>query len=295
MFTEKADTNEKKDITLRGVNKELYNRFSADRMVRGTSAGEAFSELVYSYLREPWRLHGFRKYGRKFRPGVKPEKVSDIEELYITKKDLTSAGEKTMFLFRNIKKLTFAADVDGTILAKHVKLITQSPNTTFEGKIPELIKIGLIRKQHVYVHPKGKDELKDITIRNVSAKIYDEFVTKAKAEETTTGEYFSRLLAHLVPFSELLEVFHGLGDKEVLFVSNEEDLTITKEDLEVLGERQVIFFNTQKLIFSDDIDQELFLRTVIKIVSCSEVKLPTKIPRLIILSRTKNCQKTNIA
>ncbi len=295
MFKENESKDEKKDITLRGVNRELYDRFTEHRTAGGVSAGNAFSELVNVYLWQPWKLHGFRRFGRKPRSGVPPERISDLDELNVTKNDLTSAGEKTMFLFRNIKKLTFEADVDALTLVKHVKLISKSQDIVFKGDIPKLVKIGLIRKLHHYQHPENKEDLKDITIRNVSIKIYDEFVSKAKAEGATTGEYFSQLLAYLVPFSELQEVFHSIGDREVLIVSNEEELHITKKDLEVLGERQVIFYKTSKLTFSKDIDQELFLKNIFKIINCAEVNLSTAVPRLIVLSRIRNCQKTNIA
>lgn len=295
MFTENENKDEKKDITLRGVNRELYDRFSEYRTAGGISAGNAFSELVNIHLRRPWMLHGFRRFGFKPRIGVSPEKISDLDELNITKNDLASAGEKTMFLFRNIKKLSFAADVDALTLVKHVKHISKSQDIVFKGDIPKLVKLGLIRKWSKYQHPQDKESLKDITIRNVSSKIYDEFVSKTKAEGVTTGEYFSRLLAHLVPFSELQEVFHSIGDREVLIISNEEELHITKKDLEVLGERQVIFYKTKKLTFSKDIDQELFLKNIFKIINCTEVNLSTTVPRLIVLSRIKNCQKTNIS
>jgi len=295
MFKENENKDEKKDITLRGVNRELYDRFSEHRTAGGVSAGNAFSELVNIHLRQPWMLHGFRRFGRKPRSGILPEKISDLDELNVTKKDLTSAGEKTMFLFRNIKKLSFDVDVDALTLVQHVKLISKSSSVVFKGDIPKLVKLGLIRKRHQYQHPQNKEDLKDITIRNVSIKIYDEFVSKAKAEGATTGEYFSRLLAHLVPFPELQEVFHSIGDREVLFVSNEEELHITKRDLEVLGERLVIFYKAKKLTFSKDVDQELFLKNVFKIINCSEVNLSAAIPRLIVLSRVKNCQKMNIS
>ena len=292
MFMFKDDSDEKKDITLRGVNKELYEHFNEFRLKIGSSAGEAFSALLFTNLRQPWSMHGFRRYGGHRRTGIIPEKICDLEKLRITKKDLISAGEKTMFLFRNINELIFEQDVDVPTLVKHVKLISHC-SVQFLGEIPKLIQSGLIRKKPQYIHPTDKDQLKDITIRNVSIKLYDEFISKAKIEGITTGELFSKFVADILPFNLIHEALDNIGDREVLIVDHEEKLTITQEDLEVLGNRGVIFYGIDNLLFSSDIDQELFLNTVFKIIKCKNVKLPKNVPRLIALSRIIN--STNVS
>ncbi|MFW9924985.1 MAG: hypothetical protein ACFFDW_17055, partial [Candidatus Thorarchaeota archaeon] len=129
------ESEEKKDITIRGVNKELYDTFSEMRTKQGISTGEAFDSLVTIYLKQPWRIHGFRRFGAQKLFGVKPEIISDIDQLKVSKNDLTAAGERTMFLFRHISNLVFEKDVDGQIIAKHVKFIGGS-NVTFLGHVP---------------------------------------------------------------------------------------------------------------------------------------------------------------
>ncbi|MFW9925054.1 MAG: hypothetical protein ACFFDW_17400, partial [Candidatus Thorarchaeota archaeon] len=147
------------------------------------------------------------------------------------------------------------------------------------------IQSGVTRKRINYKHSQNSADLKDITIRNVSASIYDEFASKAKSEGKTTGEYFSELLADHIPLYDMFDIIKEFAEREILLVKHEKELQITENDLRILGERGVIFYGINKLIFDKNIEQELFLKTVLKIVKCDEVILPPNIPKLIALSR----------
>ncbi|MBN1329442.1 MAG: hypothetical protein JXA54_08210 [Candidatus Heimdallarchaeota archaeon] len=289
MFVYHENDEEKKDITLRGVNKELYDQFNEYRLKWGFSAGQAIDSLLFTAMRQPWRMQGVRTRKTFQHPGVKPEIISDLDYLKVAKRDLTSAGEKTMFLFRNIIDLVFDKDVDGATLAKHVKAISHS-NATYLGNVPKLIRLGLVRKKYDYIHPIDKDNLKDITIRNVSSKIYDELISMAKSEGKNAGEMVSKYLSDILPFIEVQDVVQNLEDREFLVVKHEVDLTITNEDLEILGDRGVIFYNVSNITFSNTIKQDFFLKNVLKIIKCHEVNLPSTIPKLIALSRTIQCK-----
>ncbi|MHA1629692.1 MAG: hypothetical protein ACTSXO_05165 [Candidatus Heimdallarchaeota archaeon] len=293
MFILQQDLEEKKDITIRGVNKALYNAFTAYSKKQGLSAGEAFNVITTISLQQPWRAHSFRRHKPPIRMGIKPEIISNMEQLVVTKKDLTAAGEKTMFLFRNIRKLVFTEDIDPQTLLKHVKMIQKS-NVTFPKDIPKIIQLGLTFKKPFYKHPTNKEELKDITIRNVSVQLYDELLSKAKEQNKKTGELFSEILAHNLSVFEISEEVHSLGGREFLIISYEESLTVSRKDLEMLGERGVFFYKIKRLVFIKDVTPELFLKSILKIVKCQEVILPTNIPRLIVLSRVVDCLKTNI-
>ncbi len=295
MFVIKKEFNnseDKKDITLRGVNKELYERFTTHGKKHGLSTGDALNNIL-QLADQPWRIHHFRRHARMPRFGVIPEKIADLEKLIVTKNDLTAAGEKTIYLFKNIKELIFDKDVDAATLVKHVKIISGS-NVKYLSDIPKLIQLGIIRRRKKYIHPSDKDQLKDITIRNVSSKLYSNFVSKAKTEGKTTGEYFSQILANILPAFEISESLSSIGEREVLVVTLEEELFISKQDLEVLGDRGVIFYGIDKLEFAKGVNQELFLKTIIKIIKCDKVILPTNIPRLIVLSRAIGCKDTNL-
>lgn len=291
MFVMKKDLGEMKDITLRGVNKELYEQFTVHAKKHGLSAGDAFDSIVM-IDKQPWRRfisrHGPRRLGKA------PEIIRDLEKLVVSKKDLISAGKETLFLFSKINELTFEKDVDATTLIKHVRLIRKC-KTNFLGDIPKIIQLGIIRKRTVYTHPSNREQLKDITIRNVSIKLYDEFVSNAKDKGKTTGEYFSEILTHAITFFDINETISTIVDREVLVVREEEELFISKKDLEVLGERGLIIYGIQKIEFAKDISQELFLKTVIRIIKCDQVILPASIPRLIVLSRAIQCKETKIA
>jgi len=293
MFQHKDEEEEKKDITIRGVNKLLYEAFTTYSRKQGLSAGQAFNLMLTVALKQPWKAHGFRRFKPPIKMGITPEIISNVDHLVISKKDLLAAGEKTMFLFRNIKRLVFTEDVDTQVLLKHVKMIQKS-NVTFPKHIPKLIQLGLTFKKATYHHPVKKENLKDITIRNVAVDLYDEFLSKAKEMNKTVGEFFSEILAHNLSIFEISEHVHSLGKREFLIISHEESLTIAKADLEVLGERGVFFYKIRHLVFRKDVTSELFLKSILKIVKCQEVILPTNIPKLIVLSRVVDCSKTNL-
>ncbi|NHK31899.1 MAG: hypothetical protein FK730_11145 [Asgard group archaeon] len=294
MFIVKHQFDDMKDITLRGVNKELYDQFTAFAKKVGASTGIVFTNILIGYIHQPWRIHGSSRGRKPLRQGIIPEMISDLDKLSITKTDLTAAGESTMYLFSNIKELIFEKDVDAITLVKHVKMIHHC-NTKFSSNIPKLIELGITRKVREYNHPTDLEQLTNITIRNVSSKVYDEFLAKAKSDGYTTGEFFSKILTNMLPFFELRDVMLTLEDHELLIVSLEDKLLINKSDLEVLGNRKVIFYGIRQLEFVKDIDQELFLKTVFKIVKSDEVILPGNLPKLIVLSRTIMCKEIHHA
>ena len=99
MFVVKQDVGEKKDITIRGVNKSLYELFTTFSKKQGLSTGDAFNYILLGSIKQPWRIHGLRGRGPACK-GIQPEIISNLATLVVSKKDLISAGEKTMFLFR---------------------------------------------------------------------------------------------------------------------------------------------------------------------------------------------------
>jgi hypothetical protein len=287
MFIVKHQFDDMKDITLRGVNKELYDQFTSFVKKIGAATGVVFTNVLISFLHQPWRMHGRRK-APMF--GAPPENISDLDKLTITKSDLTAAGESTMYLFSNIKELIFEKDVDASTLVKHVKMIHHC-NTNFLGNIPKLIKLGITRKVREYHHPTEVDQLTNITIRNVSSKVYDEFVAQAKSDGLTTGEFFSKILANTLAFFELRDVMLTLDNHEALVVLFENELLVKSSDLEVLDKRKIIFYGIKQLEFAKDITQKLFQKTVFKIVRSEKVILPGNLPKLIVLSRTSMCKE----
>jgi hypothetical protein len=207
---------------------------------------------------------------------------------------LTAAGKKTKFLFKNIGQLTFDQTVDNETLVKHVLIVIDS-KVEFPEEISKVVQLGLIRKERPYKYPENEEELKDITIRNVIAPIYDEFLSEARKDGKKAGEYFSEILAHMSHIIIIGDELMEQKERHPLIISFEENLKVAKSDLQYLKKRGIIFYKIKKLEFKKDIDKELFLETITKIINCKKVTLPANIPRLILLSRIKNSEeiKTN--
>lgn len=85
------------DVTIRGIDDEIYRRFSAEARNRGIAIGKLVTQAMSNLLE------------------VKPMgsyKVENVdEEVIITKKDLESLDKPV--ILKNIVKLTFTGDVDG--------------------------------------------------------------------------------------------------------------------------------------------------------------------------------------
>ncbi|MBD3189779.1 MAG: hypothetical protein GF308_04005 [Candidatus Heimdallarchaeota archaeon] len=286
-------TGETKDVTLRGVDKKLYEQFVESARKFGLSTGDAFNNLVFFMIKQPWLMHGPPLPRKERSRSPPPEVIKGLESLVVSKKDLTEAGEDAVFLFKDIGQLIFAKDVDGPTLIKHVKLISRS-EVEFRGDVPKIIRLGLVRKKCEYTSPTEEEALKDITIRNVSSSLYDEFLAKAKSEGKTTGEFFSMILANSLPFIEIREAVGPMRKKKILLIVFEDRVQISTEDLEALGDRGVVFYGINELDFAKDLEQELFLNAIIKIIKCEKVILPKTVPRLIVLSRTIDCKNLEL-
>ncbi|MCK5184826.1 MAG: hypothetical protein KAQ95_11005, partial [Candidatus Heimdallarchaeota archaeon] len=96
-------------------------------------------------------------------------------------------------------------------------------------------------------------------------------------------------------FFDISETISTIGDREVLVVRGKEELLISKKDLVILDERGLILYGIPRIEFAKDIGQDLFLKTVVRIIKCEQVILPASIPRLIVLSRAIQCKETKVA
>jgi hypothetical protein len=82
------------------------------------------------------------------------------------------------------------------------------------------------------------------------------------------------------------------GARGVKVISNVDELTVTREDLESL-DSPVAFRGIKRLTFSGDVDWELFNSKVNSIVMCDEVILPKTIPKLKALEKMKLIKKVS--
>jgi len=114
----------------------------------------------------------------------------------------------------------------------------------------------------------------DVTIRGIDDDVYAKFTAEAKKRELSIGELTTIVMRALV--EELGTTNYRISDLA--------SLVITKKDLESL-KGQVMLHRIKKLEFADDVDWELFDRTVMSIKSSSIVLIPKSITRFQVLTK----------
>lgn len=94
------------DVTIRGIDDDVYARFAAEAKKRGVPIGELTTMVMRALIEE----------------AVAPSyRIGNIPILQVTKKDLESLDGTVSFY--NIKRLEFADDVDWPVFKSHVESI----------------------------------------------------------------------------------------------------------------------------------------------------------------------------
>ena len=114
----------------------------------------------------------------------------------------------------------------------------------------------------------------DVTIRGIDDDVYAKFTAEAKKRELSIGELTTIVMRALV--EEIGTTNYRISDLA--------SLVITRKDLESL-KGQVMLHRIKKLEFADDVDWELFDRTVMSIKSSSIVLIPKSITRFQVLTK----------
>ncbi len=117
------DEEKKKTITVRGVDKDIYEKAVLTARETGKTVGEVVNQALTSFLGITSKasrtvdqiIQGAKDTGKSFIMGYEDAKknitiISDLEELTITKDEIMQSGKKLSF--RNIKKLTLDIDQD---------------------------------------------------------------------------------------------------------------------------------------------------------------------------------------
>ncbi|MHA1865717.1 MAG: hypothetical protein ACTSVB_06180 [Candidatus Heimdallarchaeaceae archaeon] len=281
---------ESKDVTIRNVDTELYDQFSTYAKKEGLTTGELFNILFSGFIDQnisPLRL--VRRRTHRIKSHERPEVISDMDELTISRKDLEVLKGKKTFFFIRINNLVFNEDVDGKLLSETIHAIGKCDNVQFKGDVPKLVELGLVIKKGSYIYPSDSEKLKDITIRKVSKEVYDAFLAKSKEEEKTTGELFSETLAFYLPTFEIFE-YVRIIERETrtypLIVRDIEELTVFNKDLEQISPKKVLFYRIKKLTFEKEVSVQNFEKSIGKIIKCRQVFIPEEIPKLLALART---------
>ncbi|MFP3196022.1 MAG: hypothetical protein RXQ74_04060 [Caldivirga sp.] len=152
----------------------------------------------------------------------------------------------------------------------------------------------------------GEEERKQVTIKGVDRELYDKALQLSREMGVTIGELVNMSLRAFLSLADVTsravtsisqvvsESGRALmeGARGVKVISNVDELTVTREDLENL-DSPVAFRGIKRLTFSGDVDWELFNSKVNSIVMCDEVILPKTIPKLKALEKMKLIKKVS--
>ncbi|MFW9992432.1 MAG: hypothetical protein ACFFD4_10320 [Candidatus Odinarchaeota archaeon] len=150
-------------VTIRGVDKNLYDQFVGLTKIWGRNTGHVFNHLISNY-RKGHPLMPPRMKRHTSDKNLQIEIIEGIEELRISKKDLLEAGNNVKYYFRSINNLVFSEDCDNQVLLNHVHRI-RNCNVKMPETVSNLLFYSIVR-QRIPLDI-TKEDLKDITIRNV--------------------------------------------------------------------------------------------------------------------------------
>jgi hypothetical protein len=123
----------------------------------------------------------------------------------------------------------------------------------------------------------------DVTIRGIDDDVYAKFTAEAKKRELSIGELTTIVMRALV--EEIGTTNYRISDLA--------SLVITRKDLESL-KGQVMLHRIKKLEFADDVDWDLFDRTVMSIKSSAIVLIPRSITRFQVLTKCNMVSEVKI-
>ncbi|MCY0874658.1 MAG: hypothetical protein OWQ47_07000, partial [Acidianus infernus] len=115
------DEKNKKTVTIRGVDKSIYERAVMAARETGRTVGEIVNQALSSFLGLTSKatsavsqvVQGVKETGKSFVQGFEDAKkdvvvISDVQELSVTRDEILQVGKPISF--RNIKKLTLNID-----------------------------------------------------------------------------------------------------------------------------------------------------------------------------------------
>lgn len=283
-----------KNVTIRDVDKDLYENFMNLAKFWRKPSGFIFSRLFHSYItRRPSSFipHHLKRILVNIHAD-KLEIVENIDELEVTKDDLAAIDKGVKFQFSNIKNLKFADDVDRDLFTERIYRIGHSKITNLPENIPKLLFYSIVREDKYLgssVDKKdNKAELKEITIRNVEESIYDNFTKICHAQNKKIGEAVNEILLYFLGEFELSHILvHEVSDPiNTLSISTVDLLRVKEQDLKELAKNKIIFHRINNLEFDDDITKESFRNKVFAIYNSNSNK-PKNVPKLLYLARVK--------
>lgn len=142
-----------KDVTIRGINPELYRGIAELARRLGISIGEAINEAMKLFLDvrgvatgvQPL-VEGIRNAGKALEKGISdlaPVVISGVEEIELNRSDFEGFGKRV--LITDVRKLIISQDVDDKTLERYVALIRNCEEVSFPRTISKLLALSKCR------------------------------------------------------------------------------------------------------------------------------------------------------
>lgn len=120
----------------------------------------------------------------------------------------------------------------------------------------------------------------DVTIRGIDDHVYSLFSAEARRRSVPIGELVT----------QVMRIFLEETDEKRFTVEGQDELTITREELESVG-GPIGFSGIKTLTISEDIDWELFDQYVDEIRKSKTVIIPKSLTKLQVLTKCRNVDK----
>lgn len=119
----------------------------------------------------------------------------------------------------------------------------------------------------------------DVTIRGIDDEVYARFAAEAKRRGLAIGEFAT------IAMREALKE----SDRPVYRIENQEDLSVSKRDLESM-DGPIIFADIESLEFEDDVDWALFRQHVERIEDVENLIIHKSLSKFQVLTKSRNVE-----
>jgi len=276
-----------KVITIRELDKKLFEQFVSLTKAWGKNTGTIFSKILSNYLESG----GSNVFMPAFEERLKEldcnhlEIVENVVELTIQKKDLISLPDDVKFYFKNIEKLILHEDIDTTTLLKYIYRISNS-SVTPPKNVEKLFFLSLL--QYYSKYPVKDRKTKDVTIRNVEEQIWNDFTSFCQLNNSKVGFLVSEILWGIIPEMEITQILLSKIKepfKNICLITSQKTISINQRNLKEIKSKKVLFHRIDELVFQDDISNKEFVDKVVGIYNCKKVVFPNTFSKLLKLSR----------
>jgi len=143
-----------------------------------------------------------------------------------------------------------------------------------------------LREGHEYSYWTGFS----LVLSDINSEIYHNFQRIAEKLHISTGTLLTKLMNHSLKSESLgepSEFLRSLYRPHGIDINHHKTVEVTVEDLNTID--RVHFSHIKKLVFSEDIPEDIFIDKVATISHCHHVVLPDHLSRLVALTKIRFC------